>query len=76
MSYSNALEWDVKMEFREYQLQVQNMYNEYLKHSENRNISYGEIAWIESLKEKELNELEFELEQILYGGVKQWIKLD
>ena len=59
------------MEFREYQLQVQNMYNEYLKHSENRNISYGEIAWIESLKEKELNELEFELEQILYGGVKQ-----
>lgn len=57
------------MEFREYQLQIQNMYNEYLEQSENRNISYGEIAWIESLKE--LNELEFELEQILYGGVKQ-----
>ena len=59
------------MEFREYQLQVQNMYNEYLEKCENRNISYDEIAWIESLKEKELNELEFELEQILYGGVKQ-----
>ena len=59
------------MDFREYQLQVQNMYNEYLEKCENRNISYDEIAWIESLKEKELNELEFELEQILYGGVKQ-----
>lgn len=57
------------MDFREYQLQVQNMYNEYLEQSENRNISYDEIIWIESLKEKELNELEFE--QILYGGVEQ-----
>ena len=47
------------------------MYDEYLEQSENRNISYGEIVWIESLKGKELNELEFELEQVLYGGVKQ-----
>lgn len=37
------------------------MYNEYLEKSENRSISYGEIAWIESLNVNELIELENEL---------------
>ena len=54
--------------FDEYKLQVQQLYDEYLMKAENRNISYGEIAWIQSLKEKELTEFENELERVVYGG--------
>ena len=54
--------------FEEYQLQVQSLYDEYLTKVYNRNISYGEIAWIQSLPEKDLTEFENELERVVYGG--------
>ena len=55
-------------ELEEYKLQVQSLYNEYLEKVYNRNISYGEIAWIQSLPEKDLTEFENELERVVYGG--------
>ena len=48
----------------EYLLNLESIYNEYLEKSENRNISYGEIAWIESLNANELIELENELMEV------------
>lgn len=50
----------------EYRNQVQQMYDEWLMKTENRNISYGEIAHIQSLDEKELTELVNELQYELY----------
>lgn len=47
----------------EYILYIQNKYDEYLMKTENRNISYGELAYIQNLDEKELKELEEELEE-------------
>ena len=51
---------------QEYRLEVQNMYDEYLQKTENRGASYGEIAYIQSLDEKELTELVNELQYVLY----------
>ena len=50
----------------EYRNQVQQMYDEWLMKTENRNISYGEIAYIQSLDEKGLTELVNELQYELY----------
>lgn len=50
----------------EYRLEVENMYDEWLMKTENRNISYGEIAHIQSLSEKELTELVMALQYELY----------
>lgn len=51
-----------KTERQEYIMYVQSMYDEYLMKTENRNMSYGELAYIEGLKKKELDNL---LEEIL-----------
>lgn len=50
----------------EYRLEVENMFDEWLMKTENRNISYGEMAHIQSLSEKELTELVMELQYELY----------
>lgn len=50
----------------EYRNQVQQMYDEWLMKTENRNISYGEMAYIQNLDEKELTELVNELQYELY----------
>lgn len=52
----------------EYRLHVQSKYDEYLMKTENRGISYGELAYIQNLNKKELEELEEELEEELYEG--------
>ena len=41
----------------EYVLEVERVYDEYLDKSEGRGISYGECAYIEGLKKKELDAL-------------------
>lgn len=45
----------------EFRLEVQSRYDEYLYRTEGRGASYGEIAHIEGLNKKELNELYEEL---------------
>ena len=50
----------------EYILNIQNKYDEYLMQTENRGISYGELAYIQSLNEKELKEMEEELDKELF----------
>lgn len=42
-------------------LEVQNKYDEYLMKTEKRGASYGELVYIQSLNEKELEELEEEI---------------
>lgn len=48
-------------ELEEFRLEVGARYNEWLEKTENRNTSYGELAYIESLNEKQLNEIYEEL---------------
>ena len=50
----------------EYRQEVIRKYDEYLMKTEKRGISYGEIAYIEGLKKKELEEMEKELDKELY----------
>ena len=50
----------------EFRLEVQRVYDEYLYKTEKRGISYGEIAHIESLSERELQEFYDELCAELY----------
>ena len=45
----------------EFRLEVESLYNDWLENTEKRNISYGEIAYIENLTDKELNEMYEEL---------------
>lgn len=52
----------------EYMLHIQSKYDEYLMKTENRGISYGELAYIQNLTEKELEELEIELDEELNNG--------
>ena len=52
----------------EYRLHIQSKYDEYLMKTENRGISYGELAYIQNLTKKELEEFEIELDEELYGG--------
>ena len=49
----------------EYRLYIQNKYDEYLMKTENRGMSYGELAYIQNLSEEELKELEEELDKEL-----------
>lgn len=51
----------------EFKQEVRRLYDEYLYKIEHRGISYGEIAHIEGLNKKELNELYKELTE---EGVK------
>lgn len=50
-----------KQEKQEYIMHVENLYDALVNIQEQRNISYGEIAYVESLKKKELEELEEEI---------------
>ena len=52
----------------EYILNIQSKYDEYLMKTENRGISYGELAYLQNLTEKELKKLEIELDEELRGG--------
>lgn len=52
----------------EYVMQVCNAYDEYLMQTENRGISYGELAYIQSLDQKELDEL---YEEILEKEIEE-----
>lgn len=54
-------------EFDEYLLYIQSLYDKYLSKTENRNISYGEIYWIQNLNKNELANLENELSEVLYS---------
>ena len=54
-------------EFDEYLLYIQSLYDKYLGKTENRNISYGEIYWIQNLSKNELANLENELSEVLYS---------
>ena len=47
----------------EYILEIENKYDNYLMQTEQRGISYGELAYIQSLSESELHELEDDLER-------------
>lgn len=49
----------------EYVLWVQSKYDEYLMKTEKRGISYGELVHIQNLSEKELKELEKEIDKAL-----------
>lgn len=44
-------------ELEELRLEVERLYDIVLTAQEDRNISYGELAYIENLSEKELNEM-------------------
>lgn len=50
-----------KQELMEFRLEVERLYNEYLERTENRNISYGEIAYIQDLSIEELQAMYEEL---------------
>lgn len=54
-----------KQERQEYNLYIQSIYDEYLWKTEKRSISYGELNYIESLKIKQLKEIEKELLEVL-----------
>lgn len=51
-----------KEELEEYRTHVMNLYDEYVRATENRGISWGEVAHIGGLNEKELDELCAELD--------------
>ena len=53
------------MSFKEYQLEIINLYNKWIQKEENRYVSYGEIAYIENLTKEELEEIEKELNKAL-----------
>lgn len=50
-----------KEDFEEYQLYIISLYDEYIYTTEKRGASYGEIAYLQNLKEQELEELESEI---------------
>lgn len=50
-----------KQEKQEYIMHVENLYDTLMNIKEERGISYGEIAYVESLKKKELEKLEEEI---------------
>lgn len=54
-----------KQEKQEYRMYVENKYDLLLKIQEDRNISYGELYYVENLKLKELKEFEQELDNEL-----------
>ena len=50
----------------EYKLYIQSEYDSLLELTEGRGISYGEIAYIDSLSLEKLQDLEMEIENELY----------
>lgn len=50
-------------ELEEYKQEIERAYDEYLYNTEERGISYGEIAYIENLNEQELNDLYNEINE-------------
>lgn len=54
-----------KEELEEYRLYVQSRYDEYLQATEKRGASWGEVAYIEGLSEKELDDMCAELDEEL-----------
>ena len=50
-----------KQERQDYLFYIIDLYNQWIDQKENRNPSYGELNYIESLKIKELKEMEKEL---------------
>ena len=54
-----------KEELEEYRLYVQSRYDEYIQATEKRGASYGEVAYIEGLSEKELDDMCAELDEEL-----------
>ena len=60
---------NLPMNKEEYILNIQNKYDEYLMQTENRGISYGELAYIQNLNEKELSKGEFRSVKQAVGGI-------
>lgn len=60
---------------KDYASYVQTIYDELLEQQEQRGISYGEIAYIDSLSQEQLNNLELEIEEELYK-IKEITKED
>ena len=54
-----------KQERQEYVMHIENLYDILMNIKEERNISYGELYYVENLKMKELRELENELNEEL-----------
>ena len=54
-----------KQEFNEYLFEVQSKYDEYLQKTENRGISYGELAYLQDLSISQLAEFEKEVDKEL-----------
>lgn len=50
-----------KQEIMNYRMEIERLYDLYLMKTEKRGISYGEIAYIQSLSKKELDNLYKEL---------------
>lgn len=50
-----------KQELMDFRMEVERLYNEYLEKTENRNISYGEIAYIQDLSIEDLQDMYKEL---------------
>lgn len=46
---------------KDFRMEVERLYNEYLGQTENRNTSYGELLYIQELNEEDLNEMYEEL---------------
>lgn len=64
-----------KQERQEYIMHLENLYDTLMNIKEERNISYGEIAYIESLNKKGLKDLEeeiFEELERIYNIVKEY----
>lgn len=49
----------------EYLMFIESIYDEYLQKTENRNISYGEMAYIQDLDEQGLKDLEEEILEVI-----------
>lgn len=52
----------------EYKMEVQSRYDDYLSQVEHRNISMGEMAYIQGLTEDELDEFSEDLEEAIKKG--------
>ena len=61
MEELNKMEEMDAMTWRSQEIQI--LYDEYLQDTEGRGISYGEIAYLNSLDEDELEDLRKEIEQ-------------
>ena len=62
--FSDRLESDIDR--RDLELEVERLYDEYLMETENRNISYGEMAYIQDLDYFELENMRDDLEDGRY----------